>query len=136
MFLTTFQGILGSFTTFPALNKEKIAALQSLLEAQERRRKIEESSVRKGTTRPESGAKPSDRRERRMKARSMAQSPQWARMAQKTRRMVPARDLNPINSNLIQEKGNKVLRREIYFSEAIQRCSSKVPSVETHHNLP
>ena len=42
---------------------------------------------------------------------------------------------NPINLDLIQKKGYRILRRKNYFSEAIQRCSRDISSVETHSNL-
>jgi hypothetical protein len=38
-FLTTFQDIFSSFIAFSVLNKEKIASLPRLLEAQEREEK-------------------------------------------------------------------------------------------------
>jgi hypothetical protein len=39
MFLTTFQGTFSSFMAVSVLNKEEIASLQRLLEAQERKEK-------------------------------------------------------------------------------------------------
>jgi hypothetical protein len=50
-------------------------------------------------------------------------------------RMAPAREQNPINSNLIQKKGYEVLTTKKYFSEAIPEVLKEISSVKTHFNL-
>jgi hypothetical protein len=92
-FLTTFQGIFTSFIVFSALNKEEIASLQRLLEAQERKEKEKNNhQLAQWRRKFARGAEPSDGHAMAQVGGAWRRTIRLLRYGAGTRRLAPTRE--------------------------------------------